>query len=171
MEPYLAQILMWGPYWAPRYFALCHGQLLAVAQNEALFQLIGTIYGGDGRTTFGLPDMRGRIPLHHGSGPGLTPRIIGSKGGAESVTLTISNLPSHNHSVNVSTDDATATAATGNMLAKQFIYEDPAGSVSHMPMNMNTIGTNTGNQSHENRMPIECISFIIALEGIYPSRN
>ncbi|MBD3756388.1 MAG: phage tail protein, partial [Gammaproteobacteria bacterium] len=96
-EPFVGEIRMFAGNFAPRGWAFCDGQLLAVSQNDALFSLLGTIYGGDGRTTFGLPDMRGRIPVHQGSGPGLSPRRLGSKSGAETETLTVNQMPSHTH--------------------------------------------------------------------------
>ena len=107
-EPFIGEIRMFAGSFAPRGWALCDGQLLAVSQNDALFSLLGTIYGGDGRTTFGLPDMRGRIPIHFGSGPGLTPRTLGNKFGSEHETLITNQLPSHSHTLQANSQQAGA---------------------------------------------------------------
>ena len=108
-EPFVGEIRMFAGNFAPRGWAFCDGQLLATSQNDALFSLLGTIYGGDGRTTFGLPDLRGRIPVHAGTGPGLSPRRLGAKAGAEKVTLTVNELPSHTH-------DLVASNQAGNQI-------------------------------------------------------
>ncbi|HZD04287.1 MAG TPA: tail fiber protein, partial [Longimicrobiales bacterium] len=122
-EPFVGEIRMFAGNFAPRGWAFCDGQLLAVSQNDALFSLLGTIYGGDGRTTFGLPDCRGRIPLHAGSGPGLTPRALGSKGGAGKVTLTVNQLPSHTHPLQGSTDNGLDPNPGGNLLASSTVLQ------------------------------------------------
>lgn len=170
-EPYVGEIRMFSGNFAPRGWAFCDGQLLAVSQNDALFSLLGTIYGGDGRTTFGLPDMRGRIPLHQGSGPGLSNRRLGGKGGAENETITTNQMPSHSHNLNANTAEFTGSAPSGKVLANPlpgtlFDPENQAASAA------STSITNTGgSRSHTNLMPTLCINFIIALFGIYPSRN
>jgi len=171
-EPFVGEIRMFAGNFAPLGWAYCDGQLLAVANNDALFSLLGTIYGGDGRTTFGLPDLRGRIPIHAGSGPGLSPRALGAKGGAEKVTITTNELPSHTH-------DASATASTAGS-------GDPTGRVpaNTSPTNVYStslataqtlssaaVSSTGGSQSHTNIMPYLCVHFIIALFGIYPSRH
>ncbi len=169
-EPFVGEIRMFAGNFAPRGWAFCDGQLLAVSQNDALFSLFGTIYGGDGRTTFGLPDLRGRIPIHAGSGPGLSPRPLGSKGGAEKVTATTNQLPSHNH-------PAQGTSAAANSPNPRNKLPAVAGSALYYnggnPVNMNAsaIGNAGGSQSHSNLMPFLCIHFIVALVGIYPSRT
>ncbi|MGR3811674.1 phage tail protein [Jiulongibacter sp. NS-SX5] len=172
-EPYVGEIRMFAGNFAPRGWAFCDGQLLAVSQNDALFSLFGTIYGGDGRTTFGLPDMRGRIPIHAGSGPGLTPRTVGSKGGSENVTLTEQQLPSHRHPVRISEDIATRPFPEGGVLASNAetaaFYNQ--GSSSDSLEKMDGIADTGGSQSHSNLMPFLCINFIVALFGIYPSRH
>lgn len=169
-EPFVGEIRMFAGNFAPRGWAFCDGQLLAVSQNDALFSLLGTIYGGDGRTTFGLPDMRGRIPLHQGTGPGLSPRRLGSKGGLEQVTLTSNQLPSHNHTITASSaDDKTDNNPVGRVLAvsgAKIYGEDHA-----LDMNSSAISNTGGSSPHTNLMPALCVNFIVALLGIYPSRN
>lgn len=172
-EPFVGEIRMFAGNFAPRGWAFCDGQLLAVSQNDALFSLLGTIYGGDGRTTFGLPDMRGRIPLHQGTGPGLSARRLGSKGGAEKVTLTTNQLGSHTHSFTGNTALATTDAPQGRVVATpdpgSFRVFESDAPVTDMAA---TSITNTGGtQPHTNLMPTLCINYIIALFGIYPSRN
>jgi len=170
-EPFVGEIRMFAGNFAPRGWAFCDGQLLAVSQNDALFSLLGTIYGGDGRTTFGLPDLRGRIPLHQGEGPGLSPRRLGSKGGAEKETLTTNQLASHSHDWKASTADATAEAPAGKVMAKPVnlrIYRAESQTVG---LASSVLGNTGGTQPHTNLMPTLCVHFILALVGIYPSRN
>ncbi|BCX49741.1 microcystin dependent MdpB family protein [Haloferula helveola] len=170
-EPYVGEIKMFAGNFAPRGYALCDGQLLSISQNDALFSLLGTIYGGDGRTTFGLPDLRGRLPVHYGSGPGLTNRNIGSKGGAQSVTLTVNQLPSHTHGGAVHCpDNAETTVPVGAVPARpgHDLYIDDAPDTS---LNSAAVTNTGGSQSHDNLMPSLCVNFIIALVGIYPSRT
>jgi microcystin-dependent protein len=170
-EPFVGEIRMFAGNFAPRGWAFCDGQLLAVSQNDALFSLLGTIYGGDGRTTFGLPDLRGRIPLHAGTGPGLSPRRLGAKSGDENVTLTTNQLASHSHEFNANKAAATGAAPQGKMTAEivgGFLYEPTAQAASLA----STVVANTGgSRSHSNLMPTLCINYIIALFGIYPSRQ
>ena len=171
MDPFIGEIKMFAGTFAPRSWALCDGQLLSISQNDALFSLLGTIYGGDGRTTFGLPDLRGRLPVHAGSGPGLTQRNIGQKGGAENVTVTVDQLPAHTHTpqgtnapgTSSDPDGAIPAGATGG---SNYASDDPA-----LAMNASAVSSTGGGQSHTNVMPFLCVNFIIALQGIYPSRN
>jgi len=171
-EPFVGEIRMFAGNFAPRGWAFCDGQLLAVSQNDALFSLLGTIYGGDGRTTFGLPDMRGRIPLHAGTGPGLSQRRLGAKGGAEKVTLTVNQLPSHTHNFQASQDIANQTDPSGQFIAQSTLIDlyvqDTNPSESMATNSVDGIG---GSRSHTNLQPFLCINYIIALFGIYPSRN
>ncbi len=171
-EPFVGEIRMFAGNFAPRGWALCDGQLLAVSQNDALFSLLGTIYGGDGRTTFGLPDLRGRVPLHMGTGPGLSQRRIGSNGGSEEVTLTVNELASHNHNAQAAAAPADSEVATNRVFAlgetSQPIYRNEAADWSFDSSMVQNTG---GGQSHVNLMPTLCINFIIALVGIYPSRQ
>lgn len=170
-DPFIGEIKMFAGNFAPRGWALCDGQLLAVAQNDALFSLFGTIYGGDGRTTFGLPDLRGRIPIHYGSGPGLTPRNIGQKSGAENVTLTVNTLPSHGHPLQASANAGTDANPSSKVLGASpsvRLYR-PVNPTA--PMSTNAITQVGGSQSHPNVMPFQCINFVVALIGIYPPRT
>lgn len=176
-EPFVGEVRMFAGNFAPRGWAFCDGQLLAVSQNDALFSLLGTIYGGDGRTTFGLPDLRGRVPIHAGSGPGLSPRRLGAKAGTENETLTVNQLPSHGHGWEATNTLATNRSPVGSPNAfgyaqslNALIYRD--GGLT-APQNMATsMVTNVGgSRNHSNLMPFLCINFIIALVGIYPSRQ
>lgn len=171
-EPFVGEIRMFAGNFAPRGWAFCDGQLLAVSQNDALFSLLGTVYGGDGQTTFGLPDMRGRIPLHAGQGPGLSPRQLGSRAGTERVSLTVNQLPGHSHSMRASTDLAEDTGPQGRVPARTNpasldVYNDIGPFV---PLSGQTLAATGGSQPHTNVQPFVCIHFIIALFGIYPSR-
>ena len=168
-EPFVGEIRMFAGNFAPRGWAFCDGQLLSVEQHDALFSLLGTIYGGDGRTSFALPDLRCRIPIHPGLGPGLTPRNLGNKSGAETVAITANQLPSHSHTLEASSVAATESAPDGKVLGvptKDFYGENPS-----VNMHSNTIGSAGNSQSHNNMMPSLCVNFIIALRGIYPSRD
>lgn len=169
-EPFVGEIRMFAGNFAPRGWAFCDGQLLAVSQNDALFSLLGTIYGGDGRTTFGLPDLRGRIPIHSGTGPGLSPRRLGSKGGEENVTLTVNQLPSHTHPWRASQSNATSRDPVGNVpaIAQGDVYTTDLAAENFSAAAVSNTG---GSRSHSNLMPFLCVHFIIALVGIYPSRH
>ncbi len=170
-EPFVGEIRMFAGNFAPRSWAFCDGQLLAVSQNDALFSLLGTVYGGDGRTTFGLPDMRGRLSVHAGQGPGLSLRTLGARGGAENVTLTTNQMPSHSHAYQGSTDAGSSNTPAGNVLAGRAgdaTYIETPASTAMAP---NSVGNTGGSQSHTNMMPYLCVNYIIALFGIYPSRN
>lgn len=169
-EPFVGEIRMFAGNFAPRGWAFCDGQLLAVSQNDALFSLLGTIYGGDGRTTFGLPDMRGRIPIHAGHGPGLSERRLGAKGGAEKVTLTVNQLPSHSHHFQATNGTATTRDPGGNAPAEALI-DVYASDLSPFSLNSEAVTNVGGSRSHTNLMPFLCVHFIIALVGIYPSRH
>lgn len=170
-EPFVGEIRMFAGNFAPRGWAFCDGQLLAVSQNDALFSLLGTIYGGDGRTTFGLPDLRGRIPLHQGTGPGLSPRRLGSKGGAENVTLTTNQLASHTHDWNANTAPATGSAPQGKVVAQSSPVKIYHAAPDNEDLASSTVANTGGSQPHTNLMPTLCVNFIIALVGIYPSRQ
>jgi microcystin-dependent protein len=171
-EAFIGEIRIFAGTFAIRSWAFCDGQLLAISQNSALFSLLGTIYGGDGRTTFGLPDMRGRIPIHYGSGPGLTPRTLGSKSGTETHTLTTNELPSHTHEFKASLSPAnenipTSTTSLGTTSGYD-LYVPANNLVNMASTNVTSTG---GSTSHTNLMPTLCVNFIIALFGTYPSRN
>ncbi len=171
MDPFLAQIVMFGGNFAPRGWAFCDGQLLSINANQALFSLLGTTYGGDGRTTFALPDLRGRVPMHPGNGPGLSSRRLGEKGGREYETLTVNQMPNHNHQIhaaNKAGDDTNPTTAKAFATAGNDLYLDaPQATV----MQGDIVTNNGGNQPHNNVQPFECVNFIIALQGVFPSRS
>lgn len=173
-EPFIAEIRIFASNFAPRGWAYCDGQLLPVAQNTALFSLIGTTYGGDGRTTMGLPNLQGRSPMHPGRGPGLTSRRLGQQLGTEYVTLSETQMPNHNHSVRVdgsSPGDHPPSSLTSLANARMgSVYRDDISS-NLGPMNTRSISNTGGTQSHPNNQPTLAIGFIIALVGLYPSRG
>ncbi|WP_298295529.1 tail fiber protein [uncultured Litoreibacter sp.] len=176
-DPFLAQIVMFGSNFAPRSWAFCDGQLLPISQNSALFSLLGTIYGGDGRTSFGLPEMRGRVPIHAGNGPGLSPRRLGERGGSESETLTQAQIPQHNHNVTMRADSRSGntdnpagniiSTGSGTTLFRPNSARDDVNMASDA-LTQNNVG---GSQSHNNMQPFIAVNYIIALQGIFPSRN
>ena len=173
-EPFVGEIMMTGANFCPRGWANLDGQLLPINQNQALFSLLGTTYGGDGRTTFGLPDLRGRVPLHVGQGVGLTNRSQGSKSGTEKHALTTSEMPKHQHALYASKGNGSQPVPTGNLLAHQSrktpIYATAkAGGLT--PMNKTAVGPMGNSQSHNNMQPYLALRFCIALQGVYPSRN
>ncbi len=163
-QPYVGEIRMFAGNFAPAGWMFCEGQLLPISENETLFNLIGTTYGGDGESTFALPDLRGRIPLHQGNG-----FILAETGGVEEVTLTVQQIPSHSHPLIGSIAQASATSANGNLLAKpdkNFYRPEPGSTV---PLFNQSIGPTGGSQPHNNFQPYLCIDFIISLFGIFPS--
>ena len=172
-EPFIGEIRMFGGNFAPRGWAFCQGQLLSIAQNSALFSILGTTYGGNGQTTFALPDLRGRYPMQSGQGPGLTPRSLGEQGGSETVTLLSTQMPQHTHSANASSQAGEVPEPTGAVWAADSTATvlNYRGSPIDTTMNPAAIGLAGGNQPHNNMSPFTCVNFIIALEGIYPSRN
>lgn len=170
-DPFVGEVRMFAGNFAPRGWAFCDGQLLAISQYDALFSLFGTVYGGDGRTTFGLPDLRGRIPLHAGQAPGLTARRLGEKAGVESVTLATAQLPIHAHQLRASGDVAGHTNAQGNLLARSSNIDLYSGDAPDASLAPAAIGSTGGSQSHTNMMPYLCVNFIVALFGVYPSRQ
>jgi microcystin-dependent protein len=172
MEPILGQLMLVGFNFAPRGWAFCEGQLLSIAQHTALFALLGTTYGGDGRTTFALPDLRGRVPIGVGSGPGLSSRNWGQKAGTENVTLTEQQIPSHSHTLNASSVAGNQMSPTGNVLGNtgNFDNEYYAGG-PNTAMHTDSIGATGGGQSHNNMQPFLAMHYCIALQGIFPSRS
>lgn len=177
-EPFIGQIQTFGFNFAPRGWAFCDGQLLSIAQNTALFALLGTTYGGDGRTTFGLPDLRGRVPLHEGTGPGLSPHPLGQRAGTENTILNVNQMASHSHTQAKGKMRATASPAnsndpTGNSVALGALYSTDAPTVdmaTDSVVNPDTNDTGGGN-SHDNMQPYLVLNTCIALVGIFPSRN
>ena len=173
--PYIGEIRMVGFTFPPAGWYACNGQLVAIAENEALFALIGTTYGGDGITTFGLPDLRGRVPIHQGQGPGLSTYFIGQMSGSETVTLTPNQIPAHTHQAYATTAAATTgtpgpTVLPGSVSGQTLYVTDTTGGAPFTlaPQSMTTAG---GSQPHENRMPCLTVMFCIAGSGIFPSRN
>lgn len=163
--------MLFGGNFAPRGWALCDGQLLAISSNTALFSLLGTEYGGDGSTTFALPDLRGRAPIHAGSGPGLSPRRTGQRLGAEHVTLVESQIPAHSHALNVANVVADNNRPDGDFLARMTAYVAGTPAPALAQLAATSIGTAGGGQQHENMQPSIVVNYIIALDGIFPSRN
>ena len=170
-DPFIGEIRMFAGNFAPRGYALCDGQLLLIAQNTALFSLLGTIYGGDGATSFGLPDLRGRVPIHAGSGPDLSSYDIGANGGAEQVTLTVNHVPSHTHPLQATDDQGSTPNPSGNVLAMSTTVDAYFDDTPATALSANAIANIGGSEAHTNLMPFLCIHFIIALTGTYPSQN
>lgn len=173
-EPFIAEIRIFAGNFAPRSWAFCDGQLLPIAQNTALFSLIGTTYGGDGRSTTALPNLQGRAPMHPGRGPGLTARRLGQRVGAETVTLSEAQIPSHSHTVrattnggaNITPDNTASIARSGGGIAYQ-----TDTSANLVDLASSTLSTTGGGQAHTNLQPFLTLNFIIALQGLYPSRS
>ena len=193
MDPFIGEIVLFAGNFAPRAWAFCDGQLLAISTHSALFSILGTTYGGDGRTTFALPDLRGRTPVHPGHGPGLSNYNLGQRGGVETVTLTVNQMPSHSHSVTSSGGNndvlmsgiagvrdtpqagdvpAGASFGPGISATKVNAYGPPTNPVVSQTLNPGiTVLNQGGSQSHTNLQPFLAINYIIALQGIFPSRN
>jgi microcystin-dependent protein len=175
MNPTLSEIRMFAGNFAPLYWKFCNGQLMSIAENTALFSLVGTIYGGDGQVTFGLPDLRGRMPVGTGTGPGLPNVDLGEMAGSENVTALSTNLPAHMHSISYAVpateEDANLSAGAGNVLATAAFNAYATGSgVTTGPI-MVTLNPNGSNAPIPVLQPYLAINFIICVEGIYPSRN
>ena len=179
-EPFIGLIKIFAGNFAPRGWAFCDGQLLQISTNTALFSILGTIYGGDGRTTFGLPDLRDRAPMHAGSGPGLSPRVLGQKAGTDNVTLSVATLPGHTHQLSAHAvapdtdkDVPSATTSLGALPTGALIpnlYGADTGALVDMAAGA-LLATTGGGAAHANRQPFLGINFIIALVGFFPSRN
>jgi microcystin-dependent protein len=166
-NPYVGEIRLFAGNFAPAGWMFCQGQLLPIAENEVLFVLIGTTYSGDGQNTFALPDLRGRVPVHQGQGPGLSPRTLGAVHGTETVTLTPQQIPLHTHALHASSAAASGTAPGDALLAATPVasYDSAAGSVAMAAI---AVGSAGGNQPHENMAPTLAVNYIISLFGIYP---
>jgi len=170
-DPFIGEIRIFAGNFAPRSWTFCNGQTLPIAQNTALFSIIGTIYGGDGRTTLGLPNLAARVPMGSGNGPGLTPRNLGQSGGTSTETLTINKIPSHTHNLRASNSPAEASNPQGNMLARSVngsLYHNGGTLVNMANTALLPAG---GSGAHNNLQPYLVMNFIIALQGLYPSRN
>ncbi|NIJ44045.1 microcystin-dependent protein [Wenyingzhuangia heitensis] len=200
MEPFIGQIMMFGGNFAPKYWAFCDGQILSISDHQALYSLLGNAYGGDGRTTFALPDLRGRVTVHPGSGPGLTTKKLGQSDGLEATVININNMPNHSHnasftqtsgevsavgSIPVNNEDGNADSsdpssgvfayASGDMYTSEPANANNPGNISvtgSAKVTGNVVVDPQGNQEPFNNMqPFLAINYIIALEGIYPSRS
>ncbi|KAB2846619.1 MAG: phage tail protein [Melioribacteraceae bacterium] len=199
-EPYMASVDLWAGTYAPRGWAFCQGQLLSIAQFSAIFSLIGNVYGGDGRTTFGLPDLRGRVPVGAGQSPGTSFYNLGQKGGTETVTLLTTQMPTHNHGATLVAPGYTGSVAPGAFNGRGGTpsndpinnYPAPAtsgtniynststGAMGSSPVTVTlnptspgsvTIGNNGGSQPHDNMQPYTCLNYIFCLDGLFPPRD
>lgn len=162
---------MFAGNFPPRGWATCDGQLLSISQNTALFSLLGTQYGGDGRTNFALPDLRDSTPMHQGQGPGLSPHFIGESGGQATVTLLSTEMPVHTHDLKALSDPAESSAPAGKSLARASGLIPYSASAPNTAMHPSALSQTGGGQPHNNRPPYQTINFIIALQGIYPPRG
>jgi microcystin-dependent protein len=171
VDPFLGEIRMFGGNFAPLGWAFCEGQLLAIADNDALFALIGTTYGGDGQETFALPDLRGRAPLHMGTGASGTPYPLGDQGGVETVTLTTDQTAAHSHNFMASTVDGNSANPGATVVVAKGSVSPYVQDVVSAQMAQASVTPAGGSQPHENRQPYLAIRFIIALEGIFPSQG
>ncbi|WP_230772529.1 phage tail protein [Sphingomonas sp. Leaf4] len=179
-DPFVGEVRLFGGNFAPVNWAFCNGALLSISEYEVLYTLIGTTYGGDGATTFGLPNLAGRVPVGQGAGPALTPRTIGQSAGEEQHTLTSLELATHTHGVVATTAAGSLTGPTGDAItaaptggtAKNSMYVTQ-GTSTMVPaaMSATSVGVSGGNQPHDNMMPTVCVSYIICLNGIYPTQN
>jgi microcystin-dependent protein len=163
--PFMSEVKIISWNFAPKGWAFCNGQFLPINQNQALFSLLGTMYGGNGQTTFALPDLRGRAPIHQGQG-----FTEGQAGGQEFHTVTVSEMPAHNHFVSGTTSQGNVNNPSGALLAQSpgVVYHKPGSAVAMTQENITNVG---GSQPHENRQPFLVLNFIIALQGVFPSRN
>lgn len=168
--PYVGEVRLFAGNFAPSGWMLCLGQLIPISEYEVLFNLIGTTYGGDGQATFALPDLRGRVPVHQGAGPGLSPRVMGELGGTETVTLQAGHMPLHTHALVASTATASGSTPSGAMLASTTVASyDPNPATT--PMASGAVSSAGGSQPHDNMAPTLTLNYIISLFGIFPSPN
>jgi microcystin-dependent protein len=163
-QPYVGEIRMFAGNFAPAGWMFCEGQLLPISENETLFQLIGTTYGGDGQSTFALPDLRGRIPIHQGNG-----FILAETGGAEEITLTVNQIPAHSHPLLASTSPGTANSPQNAVLAESATLSPYIEDVTNASLFAGAVTSVGGSQPHTNMQPYLCVNFIISLFGIFPS--
>jgi len=175
-EPFVGEIRAFGFNFAPRGWAMCNGQILSIAQNTALFSLIGTFYGGNGTSNFALPNLEGQVAVHQGQGPGLSDYVLGEQGGVDSVTLFDSEIPSHSHNALAVAAKGTSAEPTDGFWAEAAAARGSVPSYSDqtaspVSLNPSAIGTGGGSQPHENRPPLLVVNFCIALQGVYPARN
>ena len=165
-EPFLSEIRIMSFNFAPKGWALCNGQLLPINQNQALFSLLGTTFGGNGQTTFGLPNLQGKVPIHTGGG-----NVLGQTGGEQSHTLTSAELPTHTHTLQATSSNGSAIIPTGNLLAGSTPQLYHAQDANVTPMNPASVANVGGSQAHQNMQPFLALNFSIALQGIFPSPN
>ncbi len=165
-QPYVGEIRMFAGNFAPAGWMFCEGQLLPISEYETLFNLIGTTYGGDGQSTFALPDLRGRIPMHSGNG-----FTLAETGGVETVTLTVSQIPAHSHPFVATTNNSTANSVSNNFLSQPPVILEYFQNAPSVALNPSSGGSTGGNQPHNNFQPYLCVDFIISLFGIFPSQN
>lgn len=170
-EPFLAEVRMVGFNFAPRGWAFCDGQILPINQNQSLYSLLGTTYGGDGRTSFALPDLRGRAPIHVGRSNGGESHQLGQKSGEEGHTLGVNEIPGHDHRLRASSADANDSTPGGNVLARSTVPEAYREATNLGDMRSGTVANTGGGQAHENMQPYLALNFCIALRGLFPSRN
>ena len=170
-NPFIGEVRMFGGSFAPLGWAFCDGSLVPISENDTLFVLIGTTYGGDGEETFALPDLRGRVPIHQGSGPGLQTYILGQAAGTETVTITPTQIPSHSHPYTGTLNPAASTSPNNSVFARAAgdVYTSDLSAPA--PMNAQSTSPVGGSQPHDNMMPYLAISFIISLYGIFPSQS
>ncbi len=169
-EPYVGEIRMFAGNFAPNGWMFCEGQTLAISENDVLFTLIGTTYGGDGQSTFNLPNLASRFPIHTGTSPSGTTYQIGEMAGTEQVTLTVQQIPSHTHPMLASTNNADTANAQSGILARTPSYTPFIVSNTNVALSANSIAPTGGSQPHENVQPFLCINFIISLFGVFPSQ-
>ena len=167
-EPYLGEIMLWAGSFAPKGWALCNGQILPIAQNQGLFTLLGTTYGGNGVVTFALPDMRGRVPIHFGQGPGLSSRVLGEKGGEESHTLAMNELAAHTHTARGSTAAGTSASPSGMVPARNAAQIPQYGATVNAALSPSAISVTGSSQAHPNLRPYLVLNYVICLQGVYP---
>lgn len=173
-EPFLAEVRIVGFNYAPRGWAFCDGQILPINQNQSLYSLLGTTYGGDGRTSFALPDLRGRVPIHVGQSNGGAIHQLGQKGGEEAHTLSTAEMPQHDHQLDGSSSNADSPIATNQILAATpaaDIYVQGTGTNALQNMSAASVANTGGGQAHENMQPFLVLNYCIALQGLFPSRN
>lgn len=170
-QPYIGEIRMFGGSFAPAGWMFCDGQLLPISENDALFALIGTTYGGDGQETFALPNLQSRVPVHQGSGTSSLSAILGETGGTESVTLTTNQIPIHNHPFLVANAIGSSSLAEGQVLATPTSISMFRGATPTTPFPVVSLDPAGGSQPHDNIQPFLCVNFIISLFGIFPSQN
>ena len=172
-EPFLAEVRIVGFNFAPRGWAFCDGQILPINQNQSLYSLLGTTYGGDGRTSFALPDLRGRTPIHVGRSDGGQEHREGQKSGEETHTLSANEMPQHRHVLHASATDGNQLLPNGHVLARAVstIYQENPPAGNRISMRPGTITNVGGSQAHENMMPYLAVNYCIALQGLFPSRN